>query len=547
MKGIALALFCAALIVSTNSGNATQPKKPTTTLTPAAATSPTYVLTAWSELGMHCMDGKDYSVFSVLPPYNTIHAQLLQRGQPPVPITSGVTITYQASADATGSINTHSADKTNFWDNVRTLFLNSVPTETGLAGYKTQSLTASKLAYNTASGYWEAVGIPTVPYDDTGKINAYPMAMVVAKDAAGKVLATAKIVLAVSDEMSCKTCHASGTAAAAKPASGWVNHADPAKDVKLNILRKHDDRWPVSQYLTQLQANGYTYQASLYETAVSGTPILCAACHSTNALGAAGIAGIRSLTADMHTLHGPQINPATGKTLNAATTNEAGCYLCHPGVNTKCQRGAMSKVRCSNCHGNLTKVGNKTRDGWLDVPTCQMCHNSSKRYATTFVAGKWRQTTDLTFATNPNVPLPGKSLYRFSTGHGGAYCSACHGSQHAELPSLQANDNVYPIALQGYAAKITECGVCHTNVGVTLNGGPHGMHTIGQPWVGGHHDYAEGGGYTACAYCHGATYQGSPLSVAKVQRTFNTEGGTKTFPAGHAYSCYDCHNGPRGG
>ena len=38
--------------------------------TPAAAANTAYTLVAWSELGMHCMDGKDYSVFSVLPPYN---------------------------------------------------------------------------------------------------------------------------------------------------------------------------------------------------------------------------------------------------------------------------------------------------------------------------------------------------------------------------------------------------------------------------------------------------------------------------------------------
>ena len=56
-------------------------------------TSPGYALVAWSELGMHCMDGKDYSVFAVLPPYNTIHAQLLKRGEPPTRIIGGVTIT----------------------------------------------------------------------------------------------------------------------------------------------------------------------------------------------------------------------------------------------------------------------------------------------------------------------------------------------------------------------------------------------------------------------------------------------------------------------
>ena len=34
-----------------------------------------YTLLAWNDLGMHCMDGKDFSVFSILPPYNNLHAQ----------------------------------------------------------------------------------------------------------------------------------------------------------------------------------------------------------------------------------------------------------------------------------------------------------------------------------------------------------------------------------------------------------------------------------------------------------------------------------------
>ena len=34
----------------------------------------------WNNLGMHCMDS-DYSVFSILPPYNTIEAQLIVGGK----------------------------------------------------------------------------------------------------------------------------------------------------------------------------------------------------------------------------------------------------------------------------------------------------------------------------------------------------------------------------------------------------------------------------------------------------------------------------------
>ena len=512
-----------------------------------------YVLVTWTELGMHCIDGKDYSIFSVLPPFNVIHAQLIHKTEPPVVINSGVRITYQAYMDSGGSINTSSANKTNFWNDARALFLSSVPPETGLAGYKTQSKTPQSMAYNSTLGYWEAVGIPTINYDDHMSFKPFSMAQVVAKDLNGNQLATSTLVLSVSDEMSCAICHASNSDVNAKPAAGWVNNTNPAKDIKLNILRKHDDRWPISQYLSQLQSNGYTYQAKLYDTAISGTPILCAACHSDNALGLAGISGIKSLTADMHTLHGAQLLLSTGKTLdvNSASNDLNSCYLCHPGPQTRCKRGAMNPQLCSACHGNLSTVGLPKRTGWLDVPTCQMCHNNSLRYTTTFTSnGNWRQTTDKTFSTNPNVPQAGKSLYRYSSGHGAVYCSACHGSPHAEYPSLQTNDNIYPTSLQGYVAKVTECSVCHSNVPVSATGGPHGVHTLGQAWVnqGGHRDYVDNYGYQSCAYCHGVKFNGSFLSQAKVQRTFTLEDGQqKVFGPLHQFTCYDCHNGPDGG
>ena len=508
-----------------------------------------YTLLAWSELGMHCIDGKDYSIFSVLPPYNVLHAQLIKKGEPPTPVTSGVTIGYQAMADANKSINTKSSTKTNFWTYVQTLFHANPAPDIGLAGYKVQNKKLTKMSYNTNEGYWEAVGVPTIGYDDKGNFNPYPMAKLTAKDSTGKALANITAVLSVSDEMSCKVCHASGSDPAAEPASGWVNNPDPAKDIKLNILKKHDDRWNITQYLAQLQAEGYNYQSSLYQTAAGGQPVLCAACHSDNALGAPGLAGIGAEASDMHTLHGPQILQANGQTLdqNSLSDDNKSCYLCHPGPVTQCKRGAMNKVLCSSCHGTLTFAGNPARNPWIIEPSCQLCHQNSQRYTTAFDNGQWRTVTDQTFATNPNVPVAGADLYRFSSGHGTVFCSACHGSPHAEYPTLQANDSVYPQKLQGYVAKITECSVCHTNVPVTNNGGPHGLHTIGQGWVDSHGDYADGH-QSQCAYCHGSDFKGTALSVAKVTRTFNTDdGGKKTFPAGHQFNCYDCHNGPNGG
>jgi len=46
----------------------------------------------WNNLGMHCMDS-DYSVFSILPPYNTIESQLIVGGKL-VTNGSGYTVTY---------------------------------------------------------------------------------------------------------------------------------------------------------------------------------------------------------------------------------------------------------------------------------------------------------------------------------------------------------------------------------------------------------------------------------------------------------------------
>ena len=546
-------LFSLALVLRT-SADVSPPWAPTPESIDDSAAAPAATNTtviAWSELGMHCGDGKDYSVFGILPPYNVAHAQLLKKAEPPLLISSNASITYQAMADATGSINTISSTKTNFWNFAQLLLHAALAPDVGLAGYGTQSRTPQNMAFNGTLNYWEAVGIPTINYDDRGNFAPLPMAKIVAKNAQGKNLAQTSVVLSVSDEISCNVCHASNTDPAAMPETGWVNNPDPLKDTKLNILKKHDDRWNIRPYLAELQTLGWTYRPSLYQTAVKGTPVLCAACHKDNALGLPGLAGIGAESSDMHTLHGPQILQSNGMTLdeNSATNDFTSCYLCHPGQITSCKRGAMNSVLCSSCHGNLTFAGNPTREPWIIEPACQMCHNTSQRFTTAFDdSGQWRQTTDKTFATNDNVPVTGANLYRFSVGHGGVFCSACHGSPHAEYPSLADNDNVAPIKLQGYTAKITECGVCHTS-GLAANGlnGPHGLHVVGQAWVDAHPAYVEQHGYQACAYCHGADYRGLALSAAKTIRTFRVDEGTKTFPVDHQFNCYDCHNGPGGG
>ncbi len=539
-------LLVLGLVLASCGGGTGSSSNPPDNLPPGQTSA--YALVVWSELGMHCMDGKDYSVFAVLPPFNTIRAQLIKRGGTPQLVTSGVTLTYEAVADSAGSINTSSSNKTNFWTYASTLFLASLNQDVGLTGKPVQSATPRPLDYNATLGVWEAEGIPTVPYDDAGDTNAYPMAKIVAKDSGGNVVAEATVVLAVSDEMSCKQCHASGSNPNAQPAAGWVSDPDPAKDVKLNILKLHDEKNDVTPYLPELATRGYVYLSSLFQTATSGTPILCATCHASNALSAQGVTGVPALTHSMHLLHGPVVNLASGSTLDNATSPFASCYLCHPGVNTKCQRGAMRGIACMSCHGNLTAVGSPARRGWLDLPSCQNCHTNGERFTSAFDGtGQWRTTADARFATNPNTPVTNAHLFRMSKGHGNLGCPACHGSPHAEYPTSQPNDNVAPIALQGYGGEIRECTICHGSTpSLSSNEGPHGIHTLGQAWVDQHKNYAGNGGYTACAACHGADYRGSPLSVTNVARSLRAEDATKNFPAGYMIGCYDCHSGPTG-
>jgi hypothetical protein len=290
----------------------------------------------------------------------------------------------------------------------------------------------------------------------------------------------------------------------------------------------------------------------LYATATGGKPVLCAACHKANALNASGYPGVGQFTSVLHTKHSTVTNPNTGLVLGSGT-DISSCYMCHPGSQTECNRGAMSLpkdaagnqvITCQDCHGSMAQVGNPARTGWLDVPNCQACHHDAKRELVGVDANgiplKWADTR---FATNANTPLAGKSLYRFSKGHGNLQCEACHGATHAEYPSSHSQDNQLAIDLQGHAGPVVECTACHTKVPTTTTGGPHGMHTTGQAWVSGHESAAKAN-RTACTACHGADYRGSPLSKVWVAKTFTVEGSTKTFAAGHQVNCYDCHNGP---
>lgn len=515
-------------------------------------------LLGWNDLGMHCMDS-DTSVFCILPPFNTFHAQLVVNGRL---VTNGsYTVTYEGVADPSGSINTTSIGKTDFWQHVQALFGASPAPDTGLAGFSMPGAanTPQNMPFHTGISDYMAEGVPMTPWDDQGRMNPYPLLRLVARNAQNQVVASTKPVVPVSAEMACLLCHASGSNPDARPSTGWV--FGPANtDDRLNILKLHDDRHGGTQSYTQaLQAAGYSPNG-LYDTAVNQhTPVLCAACHGSNALPGTGQAGISMMTAAMHGLHA-FVRLPDGRVLDSIQ-DRASCYSCHPGAATRCLRGAMGKaigadgeamIACQDCHGSMSDVGNPARNGWLEEPSCQNCHTGDAvqnagaiRFESAFDApGHLRTTTNTLFATNANVPIPGSNLYRFSSGHGGMECSACHGSPHAIFPASEDNDNVQSIEAQGHKGTIVECSTCHPNLQESQFDGPHGMHPTGQGWVDDHGDVAENNGTASCRPCHGTTGRGTELSRAHGDRTLSSRYGSRTFWRGYQVGCYECHNGP---
>ena len=226
-----------------------------------------WTVVAWNNLGMHCMDA-DFNVFSILPPYNTIQAQVVDPAGKLAGDGTGIRLTYEPVADPLGSINSTSGPigassqaKTNFWVNVLTLFGVNLPVDAGLHGHNMPgpSNTPQGMEYDAGLKWFIAEGIPITPYDDAGRKNYYPMMKVTARSSAGAVLASTNIVLPVSDEMDCSLCHASGSGPAARPSAGWVNDPDTQHDFRLNILRLHDEQESGNPtFAAALAAKGYT-------------------------------------------------------------------------------------------------------------------------------------------------------------------------------------------------------------------------------------------------------------------------------------------------
>jgi hypothetical protein len=336
-----------------------------------------YTVLGYNDLGMHCMN-QDFSEICILPPFNTLKAQVIRRGEEP-----------------TIPGNTVSTTKTNFWDFAPALFGVTLPANIGLTG---NGLTGTMLP--TGNRDWAATGIPITPLDDTFQNNPFQLSQILVKDKRGRKLAETVAVVPVSWEINCNLCHNT-----------------PGISVATDILRKHD------------QLHGTTLEQQ--------KPVLCASCHADPALGAPGVPGVSAFSHAMHGSHADR--------MGAVSYLNNSCYACHPGVNTECQRDVHLPlgITCVNCHGDMSAVANVNRMPWVDEPSCAQCHKLMKPQF--------------------DYEEPGK-LFKDSKGHGGIFCSACHGPQHATGPATTDPDNAQAILKQGHAGVINDCRVCHTEV-----------------------------------------------------------------------------------
>jgi hypothetical protein len=380
------------------------------------APDPNCQVFGFNDLGMHCYD-KDFSVFSLLPPFNTIHAQVIKKDvlKPVILDSSAARVTYRGdyskrygvnkkgklvllgskSITTTSGVTFKGVPKTNFWTYVGALFgAVGLQVDVGLTGTKMpdaefgpQSMTMG--ANDVPYQWFTAEGIPLNETDDKGKTNNFPFMKLEAFSPSGESLGTSlDVVLPTSTEFRCAACHETDSFLPADMKAGitWaMSDASPPPRLitntfdqnsfstnpdfqirfRENILILHDHMNAGNDLAHNTGFN------SLFEQYQAGQPILCAQCHYSKALDLSGTGpdaqqqGHFYLSRAMHKHHGTSWPMGDGTYVIPIpqypdVTQVQTCYYCHPGNETLCLRSVMGTY-----FGQLTPAGG-----------CQNCHGN---------------------------------------------------------------------------------------------------------------------------------------------------------------------------
>ncbi len=389
-----------------------------------------YVVFAWNDLGMHCLN-PSYDQAVILPPYNNLWAQVVKRGSVPQIVTDGLTVEYRI---LNNSFSYGKGLYGQFWDNVVKLFGTELERNKGLN--LTDPAIHNGLAGQMApkAEHFQADGIPVTPVDDSGNYNPYQVAVVTVKNSAGTIVAQTRATVPVSDEIDCAKCH--------------------GQNPFLDLLQRHD-----SKHHTSL---------------VSEMPVLCANCHGSPALGSLdkGRSG-RFLSDVIHSSH---------------ATRGAECLDCHPGRVTKCSRSLAHTApdgNCMTCHGTMSDVGGTVKSGsripWVDEPKCATCHGGVAEVDTgSTLYRKAKGHGEVHCAGchgSPHAMIPTSQPsdnYQAIRYQGSAKTIGSCGACHSRSRGLEGEIGEFAETHGGSnPERRTACNVCHTAVSADTPQWPH--------------------------------------------------------------------------
>jgi hypothetical protein len=424
MKRVSLIL--AALLVLVSCPNL--PPSPDGTVTLGQ-----YTVLAWNDLGMHCLNPA-YDKGIVLPPYNTLWAQVVKRGNPPQIVTTGITVNYRIEG------NTTSSDKRaygGFWTHMLALFGVDNDPDVGLHGKGLSGV----LDLAPSGDHYVAEGIPVVPVNDLGTWDPYQVAVITVKSGPTTLVET-RTTIPTSDEMNCAKCHT-------------THDANAFQD----MLIIHD-------------ANEGT---DLQDPA--NQPFTCASgsCHGDPALGITGSEGYLSYA--VHHKHSTVASPPA-------------CYDCHPGEVTKCTRSLAHTAadgNCITCHGDLSVMASSVVPGgripWAVEPECVTCHTTTagvNTYAALYRNSKGHGNLYcIACHGSPHAMVPSSKAsdnyqvlqYQGYTGTVKALgsCGVCHGDSRGEDDMgefAEVHGGTSPEQPNG-------CSACHTVIPTATASWPH--------------------------------------------------------------------------